>query len=221
METKRRARSATDKQQRRDQILDTALAIWADHSFASVSMADVAARSGLAKGTLYLYFETKEELFLAMLGRLLDAWFDDLDSGLTSNRHWDAAQAGELICAALERHSALTRMLPIAASILEHNISLASARAYKERLLERAAQTGAQLEQRLAFLEHGDGTWLLLQIYALVVGLGQMADPAPVVRQVLEAPEMAPLRVAFGPSIRRSLTTLLQGLSIHPKEHRP
>ncbi|GAB4206569.1 MAG: TetR/AcrR family transcriptional regulator [Roseiflexaceae bacterium] len=215
METKRRARSATDKQQRRDQILDTALAMWADHSFASVSMADVAARSGLAKGTLYLYFETKEELFLAMLGQLLDAWFDELDAGLASAEGWDAARASELICATLGQHAALTRMLPIAASILEHNISLESARAYKERLLERTAHTGAQLERRLPFLGRGDGMWLLLQIYALVVGLGQMADPAPVVRQVLEAPEMAPLRVEFGPSIRRSLTTLLQGLTIH------
>ncbi|HEU4326587.1 MAG TPA: TetR family transcriptional regulator [Roseiflexaceae bacterium] len=214
METKRRARSATDKQQRRGQILDTALAMWADHSFASVSMADVATRSGLAKGTLYLYFETKEELFLAMLGRLLDAWFDDLDSGLAGVERWEASGAAELICAILERHTALTRMLPIAASILEHNISLESARAYKERLLERSTRTGALLEARLPFLGRGDGTWLLLQIYALVVGLGQMADPSPVVRQALEASEMAPLRVAFGPSIRRSLITLLQGLTI-------
>ena len=52
--TKQRARSAADKQQRRAQILATALAMWDDHSFASFAMAEVAARSGLAKGTLYL-----------------------------------------------------------------------------------------------------------------------------------------------------------------------
>ena len=213
MALKQRARSTSDKQQRRAHILDTALELWATHTFASFTMSEVAARSGLAKGTLYLYFETKEELFLALLARLLDAWFDDLDVGLGSDDAWDVAQVAALICTTLERQSALTRLLPIAASVLEHNIPFDTALVYKQQLLERATRTGALLEQRLQFLAAGDGMWLLLQVYALVVGLGQMADPAPIVRQVLDAPAMAPLRVEFGPTFRRTIRVLLHGLA--------
>jgi AcrR family transcriptional regulator len=209
---KQRARSSADKQQRREQILDTALALWERHTFASFTMAEVAARAGLAKGTLYLYFETKEELLLTLLEARLDAWFDTLDAGLDEDGTWDAVRAAALICAALERQPALTRLLPIAASILEHNIPLERARTYKERILARSQRSAALLEQRLSFLAPGDGLWLLLQIYALVVGLGQMADPAPVVAQVLTDEAMQPLRVVFSPTFSRAITTMLDGL---------
>lgn len=210
---KQRARSSLDKQQRREHILETALELWASSTFVSFTMAEVGVRSGLAKGTLYLYFRTKEELFLALLVRQLDGWFAELDAGLGADGAWDASRAAELICETLAKHSPLTRLLPIAASVLEHNIPLVTARSYKENLLTQATRSGELLEQRLGFLAKGDGFWLLLQVYALVVGLGQMADPAPVVQQVLDEPHMAPLRVAFGPTFRRAITTLLHGLA--------
>lgn len=213
MTTKQRARSLADKQQRKAHILATALELWQAHTFASFTMAEVAAGSGLAKGTLYLYFETKEELLLALLESQLEAWFDQLDAGLAHAGTADVAWAAALLCAALNEYPALTRLLPIAASILEHNIPLDTARAYKQRLLERSTHSGAALEQRLVFLAPGDGLWLLLQVYALVVGLGQMADPAPIVRQVLAEEPMAPLRVEFEPAFSRSITTLLHGLA--------
>ncbi len=214
MAIKQRARSETDKQQRRSHILATALAMWADHTFASFAMSEVAARSGLAKGTLYLYFQTKEELFLALLEQELQGWFDDLDAGLQSDIP-GSLHVTDLICTILDRRSALTRLLPIAASVLEHNIPVDAARSYKAMLLDRSIRSAALLEQRLPFLDAGDGLWLLLQIYALVAGLGQMADPAPVVRDILAEPAMAPLRVSFNSAFRQSIKTMLRGL-----EHR-
>jgi len=209
---KQRARSAADKQQRRAQILATALAMWDDHSFASFAMAEVAARSGLAKGTLYLYFQTKEELLLALLEGLLVGWFDALDAGLAEAGPWDVERVASLLCVVLDERHALTRLLPLAATIFEHNIPLESARAYKELLLDRSARSAAGLERCLPFLAPGEGLWLLLQLYALIVGLGQMADPAPMARQLLDEERLSPLRVAFGPAFRRCITTLLHGM---------
>jgi AcrR family transcriptional regulator len=213
MTTTQRARSASDKQERRAHILSTALALWEEHTFTSFTMAQVAARSGLAKGTLYLYFATKEELLLALLEGELDAWFAGLDAGLGEAGAWDAERAAALICGALEGRPALVRLLPIAASILEHNIPAATARAYKEGLLAHLARSAPRLEARLTFLTPGDGAWVLQQVYALIVGLGQMADPAPTVRHVLDEEAMAPLRVDFAPAFRRAVATLMRGLA--------
>jgi AcrR family transcriptional regulator len=212
-QTTRRARSDAAKHERRDAILDAALALWGEQTFGSFAMSDLAARSGLAKGTLYLYFATKEELFLALLERELVAWFDTLDAALTAHDAWDAPRVGALLSETLDARAALTRLLPIAASVLEHNIPLAAARSYKEVLLDRSTRSGALLERRLGFLAPGDGTWVLLQVYALVVGLGQMSDPSPLVCGLLEDPSLAPLRVTFGPAFRRAATSLLRGMA--------
>jgi AcrR family transcriptional regulator len=217
MGTQQRARSESDKQQRRQAILDAALALYHERPFASFAMADVAAASGLAKGTLYLYFQTKEELFLALLEQLLDGWFAELNAALDAgDERWDSGRGADLICTTLVQRVALTRLLPLAASVLEHNIPLATARAYKGRLLSWVAESGTRLERRMPFLAPGDGVWVLFQVHALVVGLGQMADPAAVAREVLAEEHMAPLRVEFGPAFRRALATLLRGLECPP-----
>ena len=49
------------------EILAAALALFADRGFAATRLDDVAARAGVTKGTLYLYFDSKEELFKAVV----------------------------------------------------------------------------------------------------------------------------------------------------------
>ncbi|QJP12433.1 TetR/AcrR family transcriptional regulator [Starkeya sp. ORNL1] len=57
-----RARRLAPEARRRG-ILDAALIVFAENGYAGARMDDVAARAGVAKGTLYLYFEDKKALF--------------------------------------------------------------------------------------------------------------------------------------------------------------
>jgi AcrR family transcriptional regulator len=52
---------------RRQAILKAALSEFAQHGFEAARLDDVAARAGVAKGTLYLYFRDKEALFEALV----------------------------------------------------------------------------------------------------------------------------------------------------------
>jgi AcrR family transcriptional regulator len=60
---RRPARSEDERQAKRDAILDAALDVFADKGFAQARLDDVAARAGVAKGTVYLYVASKEALF--------------------------------------------------------------------------------------------------------------------------------------------------------------
>jgi AcrR family transcriptional regulator len=55
------------KDARPGEIVAAALACFAERGFAATRLDDVAARAGLTKGTLYLYFPNKEELFKAVV----------------------------------------------------------------------------------------------------------------------------------------------------------
>lgn len=55
------------KEARPDEILAAALESFAVRGFAATRLEDVAARAGISKGTLYLYFKGKEELFEAVV----------------------------------------------------------------------------------------------------------------------------------------------------------
>ena len=55
------------KDARPSEIADAALALFSERGFAATRLEDVAGRAGVSKGTLYLYFPTKEDLFRAVL----------------------------------------------------------------------------------------------------------------------------------------------------------
>lgn len=55
------------KEARPQELLDAALDLFVERGYASTRLDDVAARAGVSKGTLYLYFTNKEELFKAVI----------------------------------------------------------------------------------------------------------------------------------------------------------
>ncbi len=55
------------KEARRAEILDAALAVFARKGLEAARMDDIAARAGVTKGTIYLYFENKNAVFKALL----------------------------------------------------------------------------------------------------------------------------------------------------------
>lgn len=74
VEINQRARSAEQKELRRQAVLDAAEAYFQEVGYEAFSMAKLAQKSGVVKGTLYLYFKTREELFLTLYERSLARW---------------------------------------------------------------------------------------------------------------------------------------------------
>ena len=66
-EKKPQPRWARRKEARPEEIIDAALELFVERGFAAARLEDVAARAGVSKGTLYLYFKNKEELFKAVV----------------------------------------------------------------------------------------------------------------------------------------------------------
>jgi AcrR family transcriptional regulator len=60
-------RWARRKDARPEEIIAAALDLFVERGFAATRLDDVAARAGISKGTLYLYFENKEDLFKAVV----------------------------------------------------------------------------------------------------------------------------------------------------------
>jgi len=76
MQPTQRARSETAKLAREDSILTAAEILLRQSGYDAMTMQAVATAAGLAKGTLYLYFTSRESLVLAVHGRLFDRWID-------------------------------------------------------------------------------------------------------------------------------------------------
>jgi AcrR family transcriptional regulator len=207
-----RARKREDKEQRRRAILDAARALFAERGLSAFAMADVAARAGIVKGTLYLYWPTREELLLSVLEELLWQWLDELDGRIDAARGaLGAKKLAGIVCDSLASYEPLGRLLAVLQTVLEHNVSRESIVRFKSELAARMMASGARLEARLP-LRRGEGVRALLHLNALLVGLVQMADSAPLVQEVLSEPPLSALKVELPRELRAALATYLDGL---------
>lgn len=207
----KRARSAEARAERRDEILGVAEGLFAEHRFAELHMARLAKKIGLAKGTLYLYFPSKESLFLAVVQRSLDAWFTAVGERLSCHAFIDPDALARELTETLVERPRLTRLLALLHPVLERNIGEEDALAFKVFLAKKMGRAGIEFERLIPALEPGQGVRLLLHIHALVVGLRQASDPSPAVERALERPELRHLRMDFQVELYAALSALFRG----------
>jgi AcrR family transcriptional regulator len=67
-------------EERRTQIIDSAIKVFTRKGFADARMDDVASESGLSKGLLYWYFKSKEEIIIAIADLLFGAEFHTMET---------------------------------------------------------------------------------------------------------------------------------------------
>src|SRR3954465_15205498 len=58
---------------RREQLLDAALAVFGAEGYSAAKVSDIVGRAGVAQGTFYLYFRSKQEVMLALFERFQEA----------------------------------------------------------------------------------------------------------------------------------------------------
>jgi len=141
------------KEARPGEVIDAALALWAEQGFAATRLEDVAVRGDVAKGTIYLYFPSKEALFEAALRDRIGGTLASVSAQLPELEGGLEAELGLLLHAIYDRlldtdNAALLKVLigeghrfPGLVE-LYREVALESGLGMVRRILEQAAQTG-------------------------------------------------------------------------------
>ncbi|MDB5045260.1 MAG: TetR family transcriptional regulator [Deinococcus sp.] len=187
-----RARSPEEKTQRRDDILRAAERLWTNTPYADLSMNQVAREAKLAKGTLYLYFDTKEELFLALLTEHLQQWLAHLTGMLAERQPKTSTDVADVIIDASKGYEALRRLLILLGTVLERNVrpelTLNFKRDVRRMLQEVIGQMPFEPELTLKIIVH---------VYSLAVGWQQITEETPSSETLRRYPEMSFLTLDF------------------------
>ena len=102
----------TQAQDSRDEILKAAIHLFASRGFHETSMSEVAREAKVSKALIFWHFKTKEELFLAVLNRLLEPYFIDFaEEAAALDERAQIAQAGAVIPALRARQRRLGALL--------------------------------------------------------------------------------------------------------------
>lgn len=209
----RRAIEAEDRQARRDSILEAARSLFIRGTGELPTVAEVAAAAGLAKGTVYLYFKTKEEIFAQLL---LDGWTPIMRHARTTFLDCRGSRASKVeafiavVVEHLSRHPELLHLDALSAGVIEKNMTAEALLAHKSEFHEKLMEAGACIDEALR-LDSGRGVVILMRAYALTRGLWQTVQHRPTVCEAAAALSPKLPVSQFPEELRDALTEYWRG----------
>ena len=171
----KRARTQDEKYFRRVQILESAELLFQEVGYESFSMSNLAKKSGVVKGTLYLYFKTREEVFLTLYNQSLIRWSGVFLDGLQTAMS-DRDYAETLYETAMEDGSFVPLLVRLE-HVIEHNVSLDKLVESKRNFIERVGGIARATESAIS-LNQSQAAEVVRTLGVLLVG-ATSADQAP------------------------------------------
>lgn len=74
-----------DKATRRASLVQAALSVFADRGVAGTTVSDIVRSAGVAQGTFYLYFGSKDDVVVAAVERMVDGMVDGMEAALEAS----------------------------------------------------------------------------------------------------------------------------------------
>lgn len=96
---------------KREEIVDACEQLYQTTSFKEITLKEISKITSFSRPTIYNYFETKEEIFLALFKREYDRWNEDLQSINEENERLTKAQLSEKIAQSLAERPQLLKLL--------------------------------------------------------------------------------------------------------------
>ncbi len=209
----KRARSDDQKRARSQTILRAAETLFLKNPASLATVSEIAREARVAKGTVYLYFATKEELFLAVLEWRLGRWIDDILAALASDR--PALTLDDFCDIYIDypsKHPIVLTLAGLSPTVLEANVGLDVAIAFKSAQIGWLERLGEALAARINGLDPRMATATFLRSYGYMIGIWQLSNPPEVCRKAFETPGLEALDLDFADEARAGLTALWDGL---------
>jgi AcrR family transcriptional regulator len=208
--SKQRAMGTEDKEARHHAILDAAERLFLKHPERMASVAEVASAAGLAKGTVYLYFPSKEEMLLALHERHVAHFFTELMKKLAERGPLDFDDIFPVTLAHLIRLPGYLELTSRCFGLMDREIPKDTALAFKARVASTLQGAGVHLDRHFG-MPKGAGVTLLLHSYGLIVGLWQLLHPNERFGRAMKRPELRSLDRDYEQEIENALRALWSG----------
>ena len=213
-----RAIDALEKEERRNAILSAAERLFVRHPERLPSMAEVADAAKLAKGTVYLYFSSKEEMLLALHGRHVHTFFQAMFKLLQRSQ---PLTIDDMVALTREHIVGTAAFLPLAAlcmGVMEKAVDAEIRNRFFLEIADLLARAGAGVERHFPNLPRGAGAQLLNQSYAQIIGLWQLMQPGCVPPEARFRPGMEMFAHDYGDELEVALRALWSGYLVQKQE---
>ncbi len=175
-----RARDEQAKASRRHQLLAAAATRLDAAGYAATTMSEIAAEAGLAKGTTYLYFRSKEALFLELLLEELAEWVKESAASLSepTESHGFVDRVALVLSTTVAHRSRLVALLALRYPTLEEGAGPSQQSSFRSRFEETISPLAQSISSGLPELNLGRAVAALCRYLAVVSGSAYLRGSA-------------------------------------------
>ncbi len=109
---------------RREEIVNACEKLYKTMSFKEITIKEIGNATSFTRTSIYNYFQTKEEIFLALIEREYNLWCDDLEKTMRETGSMTKDEIADALAQSLERRPQLLKLLSMNHYDMEENSSL-------------------------------------------------------------------------------------------------
>lgn len=106
---------------RREEIISACEQLYQTKGFKEITLRDIGAITSFTRTSIYNYFQTKEEIFLAILKREYDLWTEELNQMIESQATMSKEEIADCLAGTLDKRQQLLKLLSMNHYDMEEN----------------------------------------------------------------------------------------------------
>ena len=107
--------------ERKDEIINACEELYKIKSFKEITLKDISEKTTFSRPSIYNYFQTKEEIFLALFKREYERWIKDLEDIYIKNDKLEKKEFAKQIALSIEKRHELLKLLSMNLYDMESN----------------------------------------------------------------------------------------------------
>ena len=116
---------------RKAEIINACAKLYDTKNFKEITLKEIGEKTSFTRTSIYNYFQTKEEIFLALLQQEYEKWIVDLNEMLHNNKTMSAEQFADSLARSLEKRERLLKLMSMNHYDMEANSRMENLIAFK------------------------------------------------------------------------------------------
>ena len=171
---------------RREEIIDACAALYETMGFRDITIRDIGARTSFTRTSIYNYFQTKEEIFLALLQREHEAWIAELKELTRQHAALSVEEFADRLACSLEKRECMLKLESMNLYDLEGSSRMENLVAFKKVYANAIGEVTRCLEQFFPVMTPQDIQEFLYAFFPFLFGVYPYAAPTEKQRKAME-----------------------------------
>lgn len=156
---------------RKEEIVNACASLYETMGFKDITIRDIGAKTSFTRTSVYNYFQTKEEIFLALLQREHEAWTADLETIAYEHDELTVDEFADELARTLEKRGCMLKLMSMNLYDMEGNSRIENLVAFKVAYADALKSVSGCLEKFFPRMKAGDIKEFLYAFFPFLFGI--------------------------------------------------